>query len=311
MFLDRIELCQEPVYASKRIQLTRVNCLTFQIMAIILLSIIAFAINYFVYQYPGNLYIPSGTLLVLIQIPLMYAGFYMLYGRAGKMTCMVKEWIYFFLVIALIGLATNATQYTPFSTIDQTLLKYDVLLHIDTQGMIAWVHVHPMIKSGLEFIYMSLPYQLYYIPFFVILAGRTDLIREHYFLLITTALIGFTFYYFFPTTAPASVINSPYFSEAQQATHLKFFQLHHYIQPGTQDGGLIALPSFHVIWAWLALYLLRGWPIAFLVLLPFNIALTASCVLLGWHYFIDLLGAAVVILFAHFLYNRTIPYQDS
>ena len=306
MFAELTVLCQKQPYGLRLLPFTRKNCFAYQAIVIVLLSLIAFAINHFIYQYPGNLYIPSGTILVLIQLPLMYAGFYMLYGHAGKMTRMVKEGGYFFGIIALVGLITNAVQYTPFPTIDQHLLAFESFFNIDTQSIITWTHANPVFKSWLETVYISLPYQLYYIPFFVIAAGRTDLMREHYFLLITTALIGFTFYYFFPTTAPASVLNSPYFSEAQRATYLKFYQLHHYIQPSTQDGGLIALPSFHVIWAWLGLYLLRAWPVAFMLLLPINIVLTASCVLLGWHYFIDLAGAVVVILFAHGLYSWTL-----
>ena len=79
----------------------------------------------------------------------------------------------------------------------------------------------------------------------------------NYFLFITTALIGFTFYYFFPTTAPASIVNSPFFSE--------------------------------------------GLAVGFLILLPINGLLMASCLLLGWHYAIDILGAFLVIFLSHAL----------
>ena len=159
-----------------------------------------------------------------------------------------------------------------------------------------------MFKMLLEFTYNTLPYQMSYIPMLIIASGRTKYIREYYFLFLISAIIGFSFYYFFPSTAPASIIKSNYFSTAQYATSLKFMQIHQHIQPTTIDGGMIALPSFHTIWAWFCLYLLRGWPVVFFIMLPVNLLLVASCVLLGWHYPMDILGGIVVILLSHGLY---------
>jgi len=281
--------------------LIRATAFAYQIIAIVLLSLIALAVNHFYFQYPGNYYFPPDCLLMGFDLFLIYAGFFFLQGRDGKITQIVKEVIYFVLVMMLICLVTNAAQYTPFPTIDQHILTFESLLNIDTNALITWTNANPLLKTVLELAYSTLNYQLCLMPLIVIVAGRTDLIREYYFLLITTALIGFTVYYFFPTTAPASVMNSEYFSEAQRATYLKFFQIHHYIQPSTMDGGMIAMPSFHVIWAWLCLYLVRGWPVVFLVLLPINLLLIASCVLLGWHYCIDIFGGVVVVLLAHFV----------
>jgi len=305
MFSEQTLSYQEPSYSSGLIRSIKTNSLVWLSSMMVFLSLIAFAVNYFYYQYPSNPYFPSGTLLAGLQLPLIYAGLYALCGSTGKLTRIAKEWCYFYMTLVLIGLATNAAQYTPFPTIDQHILKFESLFNIDTPAILAWTHAHSFMNSILDFCYNSLEYQLYLIPLVIIAIGRIDLIREYFFLLITTALIGFTFYYFFPTTAPASVINSPYFSESQHATHLKFFQLHHHIQPTTLDGGLIALPSFHVIWAWICLYSVRAWSVVFFLLLPLNLLLTAACVLLGWHYFTDILGSTVVICLAHFLYGFT------
>lgn len=63
--------------------------------------------------------------------------------------------------------------------------------------------------------------------------------------------------------------------------------------------GFIGLPSFHVIWAWLCLYLIRSWRIAFFLLMPINGLIVLACILLGWHFPTDLLGSLVVLLLAH------------
>ena len=258
--------------------------------------------NHLTYQYPGNNYFPPNTLLIEATLLLMYAGFYLQYGLNSKITRIMQEIIFFFLVMTVMIVATNAAQYTPFATIDKQLIAWEAWLPFDVKSVMDWTYTHPLIKTYFETIYLSLTYQMTYLPLFVIILGRTTLIREYYFLLLITALLGYGFYYFFPTTAPASIIDSPHFSDIQQATGLKFNQIHHHIKPTTLEGGMIAFPSFHIIWAWLCVYLLRHWPVAFVLMLLINLSLALSCVMLGWHYPIDALGSIIVIIMGHSLY---------
>ncbi len=267
-----------------------------------LLSVGAFCVNSFGYHYPGNNYFPTHSSLFAITLVLMYGGFSLQFGRASVPARIVKEIMFYFLVMCVIAFATNAAQYTPFPTIDKSILSIETSLHIDLQMIVSWTHAKPMLKTLLTFIYDTLPFQMTYLPLFIIATGRIHYIREYYFFLLVSAIIGFSFYYFFPTTAPASMFAHHYFSTEQQATGLKFMQIHQHIQPSTIEGGMIALPSFHVIWAWFCLYLLRGWALGILLLLPINLLLMLSCALLGWHYPIDILGGFIVIFFTHGLY---------
>ncbi len=267
-----------------------------------LLSCTALSVNYFIFKYPGNNYFPPQTVYILLILILMYIGLLLQFGPNSFYTKSLREILYFFMVMTIIGLASNAAQYTPFDTIDQHILKLEASLHINNSEILAWTHTKPSFKAVLEFIYDTLPYQMVYIPLLTIATKRFAIVREYYFLLVFSTLIGFTFYYFFPTTGPASVIDSLYYSEGQRATGLKFLQLHEHLQPTTMEGGMIAFPSYHVIWAWLCLYLLKDLPLLFKILLPINVLLAMSCVLLGWHYPIDILGSIIVILMTHGAY---------
>lgn len=298
MFVAHVFADQKPFNGSRLLGLMKKNPLAYQSLAMLLLSLSAFAVNHLFYHYPGNLYWPPGGVLMILNALLFYVGFFLWQGRDGRMTQIAKDMIYYVSFLGLVVLATNAVQYTPFPAIDQHILAFELWLHVDTRACMMWAHEKPSFIAVLEWVYASLTDQLRYIPLMVILARRTALIREYYSLLLITALIGFTFYYFFPTTAPASVMDSVYFSEEQRATAVKFFQLHHYIQPQSINGGLIALPSFHVIWAFLCLRLVRAWPVVFWTLLPINLLLVCACVLLGWHYCVDILGSVVVISLA-------------
>ena len=180
-------------------------------------------------------------------------------------------------------------------------------MHIDLAKLVQWSTTHPVLYFIMEVLYDSLAYQMTYLPLLLILFGQFKRMHEYYFLLLLTAFIGYICYYFFPTTAPASVIDSPYFTEAQRATGLKFAQIHAYIEPSTHRGGMVAFPSFHVIWAWLCAFLIRDFRFAFALLLILNTAIVFSCVLLGWHYILDVIASIAVLGIAHYTYFKIYP----
>jgi hypothetical protein len=262
----------------------------------------AFLVNRLIYQFPGNNYFPPHTLYVGFSVLLMYLGFYLQFGQDSKITKAFKELTLLFLVMTILVTATNAAQYTPFPPIDHHLLTWQAWFPLEMQDYLTWRDAHPLIKTYLEYVYLSLTYQMTYLPLLIIFLGRTHRMREYYFLLMITGIIGYGFYYFFPTTAPASILENIPFAEEQRATGLKFNQIHQYIQPTTLEGGMIAFPSFHVIWAWLCVWLVRDWQILSLLLGMINLMLVAACVLLGWHYWIDVIGSLIVIGFAHYSY---------
>ncbi len=224
------------------------------------------------------------------------------FGKDGRFVRRVREIFYFFLVLVVIAFATNAVQYTPFQPIDKYLIAIEATLGINMQAIVGWTASHPRLQLLLAYIYDSLHLQMSILPLAVIIAGKFSYIREYYCLLLVTVLIGFIFYYYLPTMGPASFIASPYFMAEQYATGIKFTEIHRYIQPSTIEGGMIAMPLFSCDMGMALLYLVRCWRLVFILLLPINILLLASCILLGWHYPIDLLGSLLILLPAHSLY---------
>jgi hypothetical protein len=271
------------------------------------LATVAYAVNFLFYRFPGNNYFPSGTYLIAIVLLLTLIGGSLQFGKNSLFVQIMHEIFCFFLVLVVVAFATNAIQYTPFKPIDKHLIDIEASIGIDLQVIVAWTASHPRLQLILAYIYDSLHLQMSVLPLAVIIARKFSYIREYYCLLLVTALIGFTFYYYLPTIGPASLIKSPYFIAEQYATGVKFTEIHNHIPPSTIEGGMIAMPSFHAIWAWLCLYLVRCWRAVFILMLPINTLLLASCVLLGWHYPIDLLGSVLILLPAHglhFLYDK-------
>ncbi|CDZ78241.1 hypothetical protein BN59_02551 [Legionella massiliensis] len=277
-------------------------------LVVIFLSSIALLYNYYFTGYPGNNYLFPQVHGMAAILLLALMGCYLLFGKESPYLKTVLELIYFYLVITIIALfATNAVQFTPFQPIDKHLIAIDSFFGIHLDKVVSWTVDRAWLRITLVKIYDSLPYQMSYLPLILIFARKFFYIREYTAYLLITTILGFSFYYFWPTVGPATAIGSPIFSEYQYATGLKFKQIHSYIQPTTFEGGMIAMPSFHVIWAVLSLNAVRCWPIVFALWLPINLILIASCVLLGWHYFVDLIGSLIVLAISFYIVQKFRP----
>ncbi len=277
------------------------------ILLFITCSIIAFTVNATFFHYPGNYYYPAQAPWILGILCLIYMGTWIQSGFGSQAEQKTRQILYLFLSMALIIIGCMSIQYTPFPPIDQHILRWGEWMDIDLATLVHWSATHPLLYKIMNVLYDSIALQMTYLPLILILFGYFKRLHEYYFLLLSTALIGYAFYYFFPTTAPASMINSPYFTEAQRATGLKFYQIHAHISPSTLEGGMVAFPSFHVIWAWLCSFLVRDFRFAFLLILIFNTAVVFSCVLLGWHYILDVIASIAVLGTAHYAYFKCYP----
>ena len=272
----------------------------------LLCSAAAFIMNQRLYAYASCNYISIDFIYISCVMLTVHLGCALQFGRNKIPTLIAREFFFFTMIINLLMLAVHSAQWTPFAPIDHYLADWDLLLKINTPELLSWTEQHIYTKQILWLAYDSLSAQLFLLPLIVILTQRYYLLREHYALLLITGILGFTFYYFFPTTAPASIFSSPYFTLDQRATGLKFLAIHQHIEPSTSQGGMIAMPSFHVIWAWLSQYLLREWPLAFYTLLPVNLCLVSACVLLGWHYGVDILSSMIVLVISHWICAQSI-----
>lgn len=278
------------------------QCL-FPLLALALfLSFTSLLLNHFFFHYHGNNYFPDGSFGMGISLLLMMLGCRVLFSNEHRTYLIARKTVLFFIVMATLATMTNAAQYTPFSPIDKVLIALESRLGVNMAAIVAWTAHHPIVKQVLVYSYASIDYQLSCLPLIIIFLRQFDVLNEFFFLLVCSFILGFSFYYFFPTVAPASLIASPYFFSEQHDTGIKFMEIHRHQIPSTPYGGMVALPSFHALWAWFSLYLCRRIWVLWVLLLPLNLLLVASCVLLGWHYPIDILGSVALALLCHTAY---------
>lgn len=250
--------------------------------------------NAFSTNYPGFNYLPWRWVFLAPFVFGITAYAMTVEDKAPRLAFFTKTYgIYFFIAITF-AILTNGIQYTPFPTIDKSLLHFDQFVRFSTPALLQWTAEHPVIKKVFEFAYEFLNVEILLIP--LILPWLYDKKRVYQFfsMMLIAFLIGTTVYYFFPTAAPVSVIHSSYFIPDVHATYTKFYEVHHYQAVTTGEGGMIAFPSFHVIWAVLLTYSLRGRRILFYPFALINLVVILSTLFLGWHYLTDVMAGMML-----------------
>lgn len=265
----------------------------------IILECCVFIVNDRYFAYQGVFYNPVRLLTFCSTIFLIILGVKYTLNMPTAVFAHLRSLAWLYSVFLIITLATNAVQLTPYPPIDTSIVAFERYFGLNLLDIVIWANAHPLLGSVLSFAYATLNYQIAILPIIAIFLGLHEELYEYFVLMLLTMLFGFSFYYFFPTTAPASVFAQEYFRDVQIATGLKFWQIHQHIPPETDNGGLIALPSFHVIWAWLGMNMLRKQWFLMLLLVPINILLYISCVLLGWHYITDIIGSVLILAVAY------------
>jgi len=136
--------------------------------------------------------------------------------------------------------------------------------------------------------------QLAIVPMLLALLMQKRAVQVLLISLLISFFIGTTIYYFFPTIAPASMFHDPNFALQQHDTFIKFYEIHHGLPITTAQGGLIAFPSFHVVWAVMLAYSFRHKKYLFYPMALFNSLIILSTLMLGWHYLTDVIGGIIL-----------------
>ncbi|HCA89847.1 MAG: hypothetical protein CMF38_04385 [Legionellaceae bacterium] len=309
MLLRQTTLASILAFWQERFTRSSYYCFVILSIFIVLARETCIGLNNWLYGFQGNYYFSNDKYLSLLYLGLICWGFRLFFDERNKFRLYVDYIFLLYCTMTLIALFVDAIQLTPFTPIDSYLVQFERYLGVDILVFMSWTAEHTWFKQWLVMAYISLDKQLLVLPLLMIVAGQFKRLMTFFCLLLISTLIGFSVYYFLPTTAPASILTSTLFTPEQYATGIKFREIHQHLLPSTIEGGLISMPSFHVIWAWLCLYLIYPWPIARYLLIINNSVLALSCVLLGWHYVLDIIGSVLVIILSHIIYQKYMAYR--
>ncbi len=258
---------------------------------LMLASFTVLLLNHFVFHYQGFNYVSHDGLTFLNSaIFLKMASF--IFEPLKKIEKFANDCIRLFACYVILMIATTAIQYTPFELIDDFLFQHEPLPIPD---IIDWTRSHGLLYEQLTWLYSSLDEALVIVPFLFILLRQSNKINDLCHFLVWTCIIGFGFYFFFPSCGPVHLFDKVHFIQAQANNYQKYFEIHHGLFPVSDDGGMIACPSFHVIWAWSCTRFFISYRRLFPFALTWFIGIVVSTILLGWHYSIDVIFALLII----------------
>ncbi|MDE2491696.1 MAG: phosphatase PAP2 family protein [Elusimicrobia bacterium] len=245
------------------------------------------ALNGAFFRYTGIAYFPRALLCVLPPLVELAAFGAWLEPRQPRAAFAVRHLSFYALETVALAWLLTGIQYTPFPPIDARLARWDAALGWSTTGVLAWTWSHPLLRRLMQWCYASLNVQLVALPAAAALGRDRRTMRVYLYAVAYSFLAGGLFYYFFPSSGPAAVFSSPFFTAEQRNTFVKFWQVHHGLPVASVMGGMIAFPSFHVAWAVLLTYAARPWRPLFRAAAALNVLVVASTLLLGWHYLLD------------------------
>lgn len=261
--------------------------LTGWLLLCLALTALMLLVNETSFRYTGIWYYPRlGAPLICLAVQFAYFDRVYLFipERAGFI---LKSCALYALANIAMGFFVTGAQFTPFPTIDAALQRWDHALHFDTAAMLVWTAGHPRIRSLLALCYASTDAQLTLAPLVAGFAFDRKRMRTYLYAYVYSFVLGGLFYYFFPSSGPGSIYRSPHFTSLQYLTSAKFYRVHHFQPVTTIMGGMIAFPSFHVMWSVLATYAARPNRKLFCAVAALNVLVVASTVVLGWHYLVD------------------------
>jgi len=186
---------------------------------------------------------------------------------------------------------------------DALLIRWDLALGYDWLSAYHAVAAHPLLMETLRFAYRSfIPESIGILVLLCFLGqeGRAwRVVTATGISLVLTALI----YPFFVADAAYNHFGIAYDDHFADIIH-RIRDGERAISPA-QIGGLVPFPSFHVTAALLVAW--GGWAVRYLrwPLLLFNLYVCASAIFIGAHYFVDVIGGAVITAVAIFGANLT------
>ncbi|MBI3550246.1 MAG: phosphatase PAP2 family protein [Elusimicrobia bacterium] len=262
-------------------------------------------VNKAFFHYTGILYFirPLQPCVVPLAAALLY-GLYVRDRRPEPAFVLVNMGFYGVTMVAQALLVTGI-QYTPFPTIDAALVRWDALAGFNVLDLMAWTHRHPYFLAFMRRCYATVDVQLVAVPLIAALLRDRRTMRVFLYAMVYSFFIGCLFYYVFPSSGPASVLQSPHFSWGQRMTGQKFHAVHHFKPVETIAGGMIAFPSFHVAWGVMLPYVVRPWKALFWPVATLNALMIASTVFLGWHFLVDVPSGIGLALLSLWLGERT------
>ncbi|HET8543777.1 MAG TPA: phosphatase PAP2 family protein [Pseudolabrys sp.] len=249
----------------------------------------------------------SNPWLPLAITVLLATSFFYRFRRPNPQLCAVTEAAAQMLLILLFGiLLTYAAMTANFPYRDADFYAIDQALGLDRRAYLDFVNSRPLLAGLAGYAYLTLLPQFALVPMVLMVANRLPHLRRWMValglaLMATSAISVFTpavaaFVYLDLTPQVYANISSTVYTHVPTLEALRAGTLHSLHLDNLE--GLITFPSFHTAGALMFIWALRTVPYVRWPAIALNSALIAATPIDGAHYFIDLVGGALVAFVA-------------
>ena len=234
-------------------------------------------------------------------------------GRSPRVWIFPQAAIVFVLVTIAASIGTPM-QYAAAAlnrpTIDPLLAQTDAWLGVSVPALVAWTAANRWLVAVLHWSYFTLTYQIVLPAFALPLWNDRDALWEYAFHIIVCAFVTIVAFALWPAACVFQELG--FQSLIDQSRFISQFGA---VRNGSMTAvpwgnmeGLVSAPSFHMVAAVSVTWAFRRTWLVWL-LLPLNVLLIAATVLLGAHYFVDLIASGLVLAGSLALYRWTRRYM--
>jgi hypothetical protein len=189
-----------------------------------------------------------------------------------------------------------ATLNFPF--IDSTLVFIDSIFEINSSTIVLWFRTHDSLTYIFSTIYKTYFYQIPFIILYFSIRGDALALQRFVMQFMIALILTIIISGFLPALGPYVWYNYPP-SPTLAAALAQLLELRSGVLDFSQKNGIVSLPSFHTVAAFLYMYTFRNEnKFIFISIVILNILMVFSCIPIGEHYFADILGAIPTFLVA-------------
>lgn len=240
---------------------------------------------------------PSDAVSPLVIAPLLGAfGYYYHRRNEESFVACLNALLHVTLFTAAYSVLMYAAATLNRPLVDDWLMGGDALARVHLPDIIAWADAHPRIAALLQAAYNSLLWQTPLVIVVLGFAGDCKSLEQFVLQFMLGTLICAAVFCLWPAAGPFTG-----YGFAPNETQARYLQHLHELRDGARTvvtwrgaEGLITFPSFHTTWALLLAWSVRRHPVVFVVSAVLNGAVIAATMTTGWHYFIDVLGGALL-----------------
>lgn len=250
---------------------------------------------------PLKIYYDRETFFAVFIILSIFFFFYMFFKvsrQAPRMALFFESLllILIFILLLLVFCFLMATLKYPF--VDSTLVFTDSIFGINSSAIVLWFRTHELLNYIFSSIYKTYFYQIPFIILYFSIRGNALVLQRFVMQFIIALILTIIISGFLPALGPYVWYNyRP--SPTLAAALAQLLQLREGILDFSQKNGIVSLPSFHTVAAFLYMYTFRSEnKFLFSSIVILNVLMIFSCIPIGEHYFADILGAIPTFLVA-------------